>query len=467
LSIALGVVVSDAVGAAATDPAVAELRALVENQQRQIDELRARLAELAAPTAAAPAPAPTLAGDTTPALPATTTSSARSDEPAPSAADANAFGVGRFPDAAVVRSGTFPRAFTIPDSNLSVRVGGFVQADALADFGEMRSPYNFLASSIVRDGGNRARTNLTARNTRLNLDVRGDTVRGPGRIFIEGDFAGDGGSELVSNGTSFRLRHAFAQLGPFYAGQYWSAFVDLSALPETLDQTAPAGKSVTRQTGVRYVHRLPDFGLLSIALENPNVDVRGATSTREDVPDLLLTLRRDGARGHVQLTAVGRRLVAADSAGDEAEAVGYGANLTAQLHLASGEGRDRLSAGLIGGEGLGRYVVELAGLGLDARIQPADDSLDPTPVFGGYLSGQHWWTPRLRSTLAAGLVQAGVTAPDPAVSFERATTLLGNLLWNPVPPLTLGTELIWGRRENRDGSDDTALRLLTTARFSF
>lgn len=439
---------------------VAELQRLVAAQQRQIDALQLRLAALEqSPSVAAPTHAPSAAVPISPlSEPADRRSAAVTDLSSE---------VGRFPDAAIVRASHFPRAVIIPGTDLSLRLGGFAQVDASVDFGRIRSPAVFLASSIAEEPGRHSRTRLSARQTRLNVDVRGNTVKGESRVFVEGDFGGDGGEERLANGSTFRLRHAFGQIGRFYAGQYWSAFADVSAFPETLDPAAPAGKSVTRQTGVRYVHPLESFGTWSLALENPSSDLTGAVARRESMPDLLLVLRRENTRGHLQVAGLLRRFVGAAATGREADAVGYGVNITGHLGLATGGGRDRLSAGLVHGEGVGRYLAELAGLGLDATLEEARFELAPTRATGAYLSGQHWWTPQWRSTVAVGVVEASTEGGDPSVTFERSTTLLGNLLWNPVAPLTLGLEAIWGQRAERDGNRHDALRILSTARLAF
>ena len=61
----------------------------------------------------------------------------------------------------------------------------------------------------------------TARQTRLNFEVREETGHSSLRAFIEGDFEGDG--------ESFRLRHAFGQYEYLLAGKTWSNFANVHA----------------------------------------------------------------------------------------------------------------------------------------------------------------------------------------------------------------------------------------------
>lgn len=443
--------------AAAEDLAtlVREQRALLERQAARLQALEKRVAELEGPAPPQPGPAPRVA----PASPPGAGGPAKGEAPVAE--------VGRFPDDAVVRVGAFDRAYMIPGTALSMRVGGFVQADGIYDTAQVGSPDSFLARTIAvgRDGD--AAVRFSGRNTRLNVDVRGDGPWGPMRAFLEGDFGGGGGTELVSNSYSFRLRHAFLQAGPLYAGQYWTAFTDLGAFPETLDTTSPAGKVVTRQAGLRWVARLAPGTTLALAAENPETDVtlsRGRTAV-ERAPDLAAALRAERPWGHVQLAGLGRALAVDGSEGED-RALGWGLNLTGRVGLPLVGAKDNLVFGALGGQGLGRSVVELAGTGNDAALEPGG-GLDTVGALGGYLGYQHWWADALRSTLAAGHVQVDVPGFQPAGAFKSATTLSGNLVWNPAPPLTLGAELLWGRRGEKGGADADAFRLQTTARLGF
>ena len=76
-----------------------------------------------------------------------------------------------------------------------------------------------------------------------------------------------------------------------------------------------------------------------------------------------------------------------------------------------------------------------------------------SPVFafstnGGY---QHWWTPNLRSTIAAGYGQQDVSSqligPSSAISTNKILwNAFVNLVWNPVAFVTTGVEYMYGHR---------------------
>jgi hypothetical protein len=75
------------------------------------------------------------------------------------------------------------------------------------------------------------------------------------------------------------------------------------------------------------------------------------------------------------------------------------------------------------------------------------------PVFsystnGGY---QHWWTPELRSTIAAGIAQQDISSqligPSQAIAANKELwNAFVNLVWNPVAFITTGVQYVYGKR---------------------
>ena len=376
---------------------------------------------------------------------------------------------GRYQDDAVVRVGAFDRAIAVPGTDLSVRIGGFVQADTLIDFGKIGAPRAFVARTITSGGAGDRDVRMTARRSRFNLDIRGPGEDADFRVFIEGDFDGDGGESLVANGSSLRLRHAFGKLGPIYAGQYWTMMTDVAAYPETLDPVSPAGRVGARQTTFRYVSNdIGPFSRFAVGIENPEADIAGAVSDeRAPGPDLHGNLALAGPWGHVQLAGVARWMSAADPAGNEFSATGWGLNLTGRFELPYGDRRNNLVFGASGGDGIGRYLMEFAGSGYDAFLDAQAGELVTVTAYGGYAGGQFWWTDRLRSNAVIGAAQAELPTLYAPESVNRVTTLSANLMWNPIDQVTLGAEWQWGVSERVDGEKADASRLQVTARHQF
>ena len=67
---------------------------------------------------------------------------------------------------------------------------------------------------------------------------------------------------------------------------------------------------------------------------------------------------------------------------------------------------------------------------------------------GGY---QHWWTPNLRSTIAAGIAHQDISSqligPSQASTANKEQwNAFVNLVWNPVAFITTGVEYMYGKR---------------------
>ena len=116
-----------------------------------------------------------------------------------------------------VTRGDHPGSFKIPGTNTSVKIGGYVKADFIydvdADLGD-----SFAASAIPADGSDADRKSGNfrshAKQTRLNFSTWTPTEVGEVKLFIESDFFGQGGNQTFSNSTTFRLRHAYGEIGP-------------------------------------------------------------------------------------------------------------------------------------------------------------------------------------------------------------------------------------------------------------
>jgi hypothetical protein len=73
----------------------------------------------------------------------------------------------------------------------------------------------------------------------------------------------------------------------------------------------------------------------------------------------------------------------------------------------------------------------------------------------------------MRSNLTFGYVQ--LDNPDfvPEDFYKRTFRGSANLLWSPTPRITVGTEFLWGRRENEGGGDGDAEQVQLSAKYGF
>jgi uncharacterized coiled-coil protein SlyX len=453
----------------AQSPEVEDLKQMIEQQQRQIEAqqeqlnaMRRRLEKISgqrkeAATAKAVADANSQAQ---------MESGADAPEPAPETPRHIRLG-----DSNVLTTGTFEGSYELPDTGFSMRLGGYVKADLITDFGEVGNKELFVTSSIPVDGpgDDDVSTRLHARQSRLNLDARLDTDHHEFRAFIEGDFFGGSNNELF-NSHSFRLRHAFGSYGPVLAGQTWSAFMDVDVFPETVDFEGPPGMAFVRQPQFRLTKSLGERVSVAASIENPEGDVldnNGNAISGGGAPDGTARVRYSPEWGHVQLGGLVRQVSADDQGAIDDEAFGWGANVSGRLELPALGENDNFVFQWNYGDGIGRYILDIAGLGSDAAVNPATNRIQTLHASGGYVGYQHWWKDNLRSTVTAGyasLDSAAFQAPD---TFDSSQYVAGNLIWSPIPQLNLGGEFLHGRRENKNGEDGEASRLQLSAQFLF
>ena len=177
---------------------IASQQQLLEEQGRQLEQLRREVAEMRALTPPAQGAGVRTAPEQTPA-PLVAAVQPPSIERAPE----------RRPELPpdVVSAGDFPGSFKIPGSDAALKIGGMVRVNWVSTFDPLNVPDRFETSAIpvggtssVADGGS---VDVIATPSRFNFDLRMPTGVGYMRAFIEGDF---GGAK-----STLRLRHAYGQ----------------------------------------------------------------------------------------------------------------------------------------------------------------------------------------------------------------------------------------------------------------
>lgn len=439
--------------ARAADPA--ELERLVRQQQQQIEQLQRKLGELERSGRLATPPSTTLQ----PPDPRLQTLERRVEELQKAQAETAAKAGG---------PGSFPGSFKIPGTDASIKIGGYVKLDAIHDFDDVGSEDLFVTGAIRTEGKNRkGRTRLHARQSRLNVDVRKPTEYGDVRTFVEGDFFGAGGNQNVSNSTSFRLRHAFGEVGQFLAGQTWSTFMDVSVIPDTLDFEGPNSELFIRQGQLRWTQPVGEGLTVAFAIENPEGDFSGPNGdlNLDQLPDGVVRLRWEPSWGHLQTAFLARDL-RFDDGENEDEQFGYGLTLSGSLELPFLHPKDKLAFQVNYGDGIGRYITDLGGGGFDARVDNQGD-LDSIQAFGVMVQGQHWWSDRWRSTLAYGYLTVDNADGAPGNTLESSQYVAANLVWSPVPSVDLGIEYLWGYLETENDRSGAANRIHAAVTWRF
>ena len=111
------------------------------------------------------------------------------------------------------------------------------------------------------------------RQSRFGVKSFTQTSLGELRTTFEFELFGTGAD---AGQTTFRLRHAYGELGQIGAGQTWSPFMDVDVFPNSLEYWGPSGMVFFRNVQVRWMPIQGDTRM-TIALERPGASADAGT----------------------------------------------------------------------------------------------------------------------------------------------------------------------------------------------
>ena len=352
--------------------------------------------------------------------------------------------------------------------------GGFIKLDAMytnTDGGEIAdgSPGRlfYLPSTIpVGAPGSDEGTDLDmhAQFSRFWFSADSEVDGRKVKAYIEADIFGNAnGNETATNTYGLTIRHAYVSWDKWLAGQTWSNFQDVAALPDAVDFVGPTeGTIFVRQAQLRYTN-----GPWSFSIENPETLVNVYQSTARissddnTLPDLTARYLHKAPWGHFTVAALARQLKYETATSDESESA-FALSVSGKWNLGA---NDDIRYMLSGGSGLGRYLA--FGLGADA-MQAADGSLEALDGYGGFVAWRHAFSPKLRGNLFYSMAQFD---NDPLLTglgvTESAQSFHANLIYSPLPKIDIGAELIFGERELENGQSGDLDRLHLHVKYNF
>jgi hypothetical protein len=168
------------------------------------------------------------------------------------------------PDAAQAAGATTP-------SKASFEIYGFAMLDIGHDFKQIHPDwFDTLRLTklpkFANEFGEDNNTFAGVRQSRLGFRSSTPTALGELKTIFEFELFGTG---VDSGQTTFRLRHAWGELGRLGAGQYWSPFTDPDAFPNSLEYWGPTGLPWFRNVQLRYTAVQTDTSNLMIAITRP------------------------------------------------------------------------------------------------------------------------------------------------------------------------------------------------------
>lgn len=353
--------------------------------------------------------------------------------------------------------------------------GGFVKLDALfTDTNDGEIPDDsagrlfFVPGTIpVGGAGGNEKADLDVHaqfsrfwlGTNTTLDT-GDTLRS----YFEADLFGSAlGNEVSTNTMGVTIRHAFVGWNGWLAGQTWSNFQDVAALPDTVDFLGvSAGTVFVRQGQVRYTK-----GPWSVSAENPRTIATpfggGARISANDsqMPDLTFRYNHKADWGHLSLAGMVRQLGVEQGAIDD-RTIGGGVSVSGKYNLGTS---DDLRFMVTAGEGISRYIG--FAMNNDVNVE-ADGDLDPIGMVSGFAAWRHVFTPKVRGNLYGSFASFDNDADLSGLGVTKNVySAHANLIWTVLPKLDVGAELMWATRELENGDNGDLQRLQFHVKYSF
>ena len=366
----------------------------------------------------------------------------------------------------------------------SMEVYGFAMLDMGHDFKQIHPDWFDTLRltklpSVEEEFGKDHSTFSGVRQSRLGVRTSTPTALGDLKTTFEFELFGTG---VDSGQTTFRLRHAWGELGKFAAGQYWSPFTDPDAFANQLEYWGPTGLAWYRNVQFRWTPVADEDNNLMFALERPGASGDGGIyadrielqniDARFVIPDITAAYKSTQNWGYARVAGQLRVIKWDDLLDDQLDlsgsATGWGLNLSTNLKVGS---HDVVRGAFVVGEGIQNSMNDSP---VDIGIQnnPSNPATPfegkPLPMTALSLFVDHSWNAKFSS--AAGYSRQDIDnsngqAPN---AFKAGQYALGNLLYTPVPGVMVGGELQWGRRTNfSDGFSVDGLKLQFSFKYNF
>ena len=366
----------------------------------------------------------------------------------------------------------------------SMEIYGFAMLDIGHDFTSINPNWSDTMRvtrlpSFEDEFGKDHNTFAGVRQSRLGVRSTTPTSMGNLNTTFEFELFGVGVDE---GQTTFRLRHAYGEVGQFGAGQTWSPFMDPDVFPNSLEYWGPTGLAWYRNVQVRWTPIATPTNTFMVAFERPGASGdSGIYSDRVElqnikprfpIPDLSAAWRTNQKWGYFRVAGQLREIKWDDVLEDDFDlsgrATGWGLNLSSNLNAGK---NDVIRVAFVVGEGIQNAMNDSPiDVGVEAnrgnRATPVVGKAIPITALSVFVD--HKWNGELSSAFGYSRQDNDNTSEQAPDAFRVGQYALGNLLYTPVPNAMAGVEFQWGRRENfSDGFHSDGVKLQFSFKYNF
>lgn len=347
-------------------------------------------------------------------------------------------------------------------------IGGYVRATAEYDFGGIVKDVDFYPALIPNrgDGYIKNQFQMDATTSTLFLKLVGRTKNlGDFVIYTAGNFRGDG--------KTFELQNAYASFLGFTLGYSYGSFMDLAALPATIDFAGPNGSAFYRTTQLSYMYSGLKNWKFGIAAEMPSVD--GTTTDKlsidtQRMPDFAASAQYNWNKSsHIRLAAIVRSMTYSSDVFQKAfSTTGYGFQASTTFSVTP---KWQVFGQINYGKGIGQFLNDMSNLNADLVPNPESEGrMQVLPMLGWYAGLQYNICKNVfvSSTYSLSRLYSEHGYPsDNADAYRKGQYLVANMFWNVTANLQVGAEYLRGWRTDFDDATRHANRMNLLVQYSF
>lgn len=352
-------------------------------------------------------------------------------------------------------------------------IGGVIKGVGLFDWGHpIDDPNDFTTAEIPFNtpagNGGKLQGSLGQSKIFINFVALPGTDNKIG-AYISGKFTGPG--------NGFKLNHAYITYRGFTIGHTSSLFEDGAAAPPTIDAEGPCGLVGVTNNLIDYTHAFGKRIKVGVGIELPSVSITTAAGTRyvsQRIPDVPAYFQYswDDENGWLRFSALMRNIQYRDLVADKnRNKTCWGLKLSGSSPIGSTPLQVYYQAAY--GRGIGGYIQDLAGLGLDLSPASSDPGhLDAVKAWGAYAGLQYTFSDKLFTSVSYSQARAYADAYTGGSSpwneqYKYAQYVAANVFYTILPGLQCGVEYLYGRRVDMGGASRSDNRINTMLQFSF
>ena len=294
-----------------------------------------------------------------------------------------------------------------------------------------------------------------------------------GHTKLLGDFVVYTAGNFRGGDKVFQLRNAYMSFRNVTVGYTYGGFMDLAALPSTIDFQGPNGATFYRATQLAYTYKGLKNWRFHASIEVPSVD--GATNdelsvAQQRMPDFTAYAQYGwGANSHLRVGGIVRSMTYTSTLSNHASDVtGWGVQASTSFNLSK---KWEIFGQATYGKGIGQYLNDISNLNVDIVPNPEKEGkMQALPMLGWFAGAQYNICPKIfvSGTYSMSRLYSENGYPnDQPSSYRYGQYLVANVFWNVTPNMQVGAEYLRGWRTDFSNSTHHANRMNLLVQYSF